>query len=58
MSNRYKISLIIATLILLVLNFVFSKEYDWKFWLRIVPLILVMISSYLSLNKNKQNPID
>ena len=56
-NSKFKISLIIVALILLVLNLIFSEEYDWKFWLRIIPLVLVMISCYLSLNKTK-NPIE
>ncbi len=56
-NSKFKISLIVAALILLVLNLIFPKDYDWLFWLRIIPLALVMISCYLSLNKTK-NPIE
>ena len=54
MNKNLPLILIVASSILIAINFLFAEEKDWGFWLRILSSVLVIIAMLFTLKANRK----
>ena len=54
MKKNIPLILIIVSAILIISNFIFSKEFDRGFWLTTLSSVLIIISMVLTIRENRK----
>jgi hypothetical protein len=54
MKKNLPLVLIIASAILIIANFIFSKGYDLGFWMTTLSGVLIIISMVLTIRENEK----
>ncbi|MBU2927205.1 hypothetical protein [Winogradskyella psychrotolerans] len=55
MKKNLPLIVIIASAILIVVNFIFSEKFDRGFWMSTLSSVLIIISMVLTIRERKKN---